>query len=97
MFSFDKFFGHVFSGSNPTRKNRLPPKRSLHLEPLEERQLLSVSQYDEELFGPLDFDEREHIDPISYDHDDALFFEEEVMPCPDAGCIANRSSFVITA
>ena len=62
-FIFDQFFGHVFSGNNKTRKNRTPKKRSLHMEPLEDRQMLSVS--------PMQFDRFDALYPdgnaVAYD------------------------------
>ena len=48
--------------------------RRLHLEPLEERQLLSASQWDEDCFDAPVFDDQER----DYYDDDALIFDEDM-------------------
>ena len=69
-------FSWFLKSDKSQRRQRPLKKRTLHLEPLEERQLLSVSQWCDEHFCEFAFCGEEH------DGDDALFFDDD-MPVSD--------------
>ena len=76
MFSIlQKLATNIFGSKRVGAQITKGKPRFLALEPLEERQLLSVSQFDEEIFGSSYYDEQEQ-QPY---YDDALF-SDEAMP-----------------